>query len=69
MYEMWKRKQIHEDARKMYRTKISVIKVSENVEGAIWEVLTLSEERTGRVRCWYGAESVPDMRGKEWDRN
>ena len=22
MYEMWKRKQIHEDARKMYRTKI-----------------------------------------------
>ena len=24
MYEMWKRKQIHEDAREMYRTKIRV---------------------------------------------
>ena len=24
MYEMWKRKQIHEDARNMYRTKILV---------------------------------------------
>ena len=35
MYEMWKRKQIHEDARKMYQTKIPVKKVWENGEGAI----------------------------------
>ena len=27
MYEMWKRKQIHGDARKMYRTKILVKKL------------------------------------------
>ena len=26
MYEMWKRKQIYEDAKKMYRTKIIVKK-------------------------------------------
>ena len=25
MYEMWKRKQIHEDAKKMYRTRFPVI--------------------------------------------
>ena len=27
MYEMWKRKRIYEDARKMYRTKILVKKL------------------------------------------
>ena len=27
MYEMWKRKQIYEDARNMYRTKILVKKI------------------------------------------
>ena len=27
VYELWKRKQIHEDGRKMYRTKIIVKKV------------------------------------------
>ena len=29
MYEMWKRKQIYEDARDMYQTKISVKKLGE----------------------------------------
>ena len=29
MYEMWKRKQIHEDARKMHRTNILVKKFGE----------------------------------------
>ena len=33
MYEMWKRKQIHEDARNMYRTKILVKKFG-NMEKA-----------------------------------
>ena len=29
----------------------------------------LVEEWTHREKSWFGAESVRDMRGKEWDRN
>ena len=36
MYEMWKRKQIHEDARKMYRTKIIVEKIGK-MRKTMWE--------------------------------
>ena len=50
MYEMWKRKQIHEDARKTYRTKILVKKFRKSGEDDIWEAMTWSEEWTGRVR-------------------
>ena len=32
MYEMWKGKQIHEDARKMYRAKILVKKIEKMVK-------------------------------------
>ena len=32
VYEMWKRKQIHEDVRKMYRTKILVKKFGKMVK-------------------------------------
>ena len=32
MYEMWKRKQIHEDVRKMYRTKVLVEKFGNMVK-------------------------------------
>ena len=32
MYEMWKRTEIHEDARNMYRTKILVKKFGEMVK-------------------------------------
>ena len=67
MYEMWKRKQKkrQEDA----QDRSSCQKVWENGEGDFWEVVTWSEEWIGRVRYWYGAESVRDTRGKEWDRN
>ena len=40
----------HEDSTKMYRTKILVKKVWGNGEGATWEVMTWSEEWTGRER-------------------
>ena len=51
---MLKRKQIHEDARKMYWTKIPVKKVGDNGEDAIWEVKTWSEQWTdnGEVLIW-----------------
>ena len=48
MCEMWKRKQMHEDARKMYPTKMSVKKFEKIGEGAVWEVMTWSEEWTCR---------------------
>ena len=35
----------------------------------IWEVMTWSEEGTCREKFRHGAESVRDMRGKEWDQN
>ena len=41
----------------------------ENEQVAIWEVMIWSEEWTGREKFLYGAESVRDMRGKEWDQN
>ena len=41
----------------------------ENGEVVIWETMTWSEEWTDREKFWYGAESVRDMRGKEWDQN
>ena len=50
MYEMWKRKQIHEDARKMHLTKILVKKIWKNGAGVIWEVVTWSEEWTDREK-------------------
>ena len=34
MYEMWKRKQIHEDAKKMYRTRMLVKKFGKMVKAA-----------------------------------
>ena len=49
MHAMWKRKQIHEDARKMYWTKI-MSKILESGKDAIWEVMTSSEEWTDRRR-------------------
>ena len=50
MHEMWKRKQVHEDARKMYRTKIILNKFGNYEEDDIWEVMTRSEEWTDRER-------------------
>ena len=44
-------------------------KVWENGEGVIWEVVTWSDEWTGREKFCYGAESVRDTRGNVWDRN
>ena len=46
MYEMWKRKQIHEDVRNMYRTKIHLKKVWHNDEDNNWEAMIWSEGRT-----------------------
>ena len=50
MYEMWKRKQIHEDARNEALDRNSFQKVWENGEDAICEVMTSSEEWTDRER-------------------
>ena len=50
MHEMWKRKQIYEDARQMYWTIIIVKKFGNNGEDYIWEVMTWQEEWTGRER-------------------
>ena len=50
MYEMWKRKQIHENARKMFRTKILVKKFWENGQDNNWKAMILSEGRTDRER-------------------
>ena len=50
MFEMWKRKQIHEDAMKMYLDQNYFQKAGENGEDAIWEVMTSSEEWTDRRR-------------------
>ena len=33
-------------------------------EDDIWEAMIWSEEWTGREKCWHGAESVRDTRGK-----
>ena len=53
MYEMWKRKQIYEDARIDVLDQNSCQKVWANGEGAIWEVMTWSEEWTaGEVFIW-----------------
>ena len=51
---MWERKQIHEDAGKMYRTKIPVKKFWKMGEGAIWEVMTFVRrmDRQGEVLIW-----------------
>ena len=48
MYEMWKRKQMHEDARQIMDQNCCQ-QVWENGEGAIWEVMTSSEEWTEKV--------------------
>ena len=50
MHEMWKRKQVHADARKMYRTKIPDKKAWQNGEDDIWEAMTWSEGWTGREK-------------------
>ena len=39
VHEMWKRKQIHEDGRKMHGTKIFVKMFRKNGEGVNWEVM------------------------------
>ena len=50
MYEVWKRKQMHEDARKMHRTKIIVKKFGKMGKGGIWEDMISLEDWTGRER-------------------
>ena len=50
MYEMWKKKQIQKDARKMYRTETPVKKFGKMEKAPFWEVITWSEEWTGRER-------------------
>ena len=50
VYEMWKRKQIYEDARKVYRAKVLVKKVWESGEDDIWEAMTWSEGWTDREK-------------------
>ena len=52
----------------MYRAKIIANKFG-NGEDAIWKVMTSSEEWTDKERSCYGAESVRDTRGKEWDQS
>ena len=47
MYEMWKRKQINQDARKTLRTKIIVKRFGTMEETTFWEVMTWSEEWMG----------------------
>ena len=68
MHEVWKRQQVHEDARKMYRAEVLVRKLGQ------WECVTLevmiwSEEWIGRERSDFGAGNPRAMRGKGWDRN
>ena len=67
MNEMRKRKQTHEKCQADVMDINSCQKDVGNGEVAIWEVMTWSEEWTGRDKCRYGAESVRDMRGKEWE--
>ena len=50
MYVMWKKKQIHEDAMKMYLDQNYCQKAGENGEDAIREVMTSAEERTDKRR-------------------
>ena len=40
----------------------------QNGEDDSWEAMIWSEERTDMEKSWYGAESVRDTRGTEWDR-
>ena len=60
MYEMWNRKQIHEDARKMHRTKIPVKKF-----GKVGRRHLGGHDFVTNGQTWRGAESVPDTRDKE----
>ena len=46
VYEVWKRKQVHEDVRKMHRTKILVRKLGKMDKATFWEAMTWSEEWT-----------------------
>ena len=50
MYEMWMRKQTHEDAKKRHRTTILVRTFWKNAEGVLWEVMTWSEEWTDKEK-------------------
>ena len=44
MHEVWKRQQVHEDARKTYRTEILVRKMLENGESVTLEVMIWEED-------------------------
>ena len=50
MHEVWKRQQVHEDARKMHKTKILVGKLWKMVKASPWEVRTWSDGWIDRVK-------------------
>ena len=50
MYEMWKRKQIYENARKMHGVKVLVEEFGTMEKATPWVAMTWLEEWTGRKR-------------------
>ena len=54
MHEVWKRKQIHEDAKENAQDQKSCRKAWKNGEDDLGEVTTWSEEWTGRVQKVFG---------------